>query len=82
MNATMQQLFMIPSIRSAVLQHPLRRTREPSGSNGSVVYQLQRMFAYLQDSERASYNPLPLTRALHQPDGTAVDVQVQQDASE
>ncbi len=80
MNATIQQLFMIPAFRKAVLTLP-----PPAHGEGSlvdnVVFQLQRLFAYLQDSERMFFNPASLTYAVKD-DGAPTDVNIQKDASE
>ncbi|XP_023333699.1 ubiquitin carboxyl-terminal hydrolase puf, partial [Eurytemora carolleeae] len=60
MATCVQQLFMIPAIRDCVLQtdvlgaavHPL------FGKHQATLHELRRMFAYLLESERKSYNPL------------------------
>ena len=77
MNATNQNFFMVPKFRHAVLQFD----DEEEDKNESVMYQLQRMFANLQESERMFYNPKQFTVALKDM-GEPTNVMVQKDASE
>ncbi|XP_052272263.1 ubiquitin carboxyl-terminal hydrolase 34-like isoform X3 [Dreissena polymorpha] len=56
MATCMQHLYMIPQARQSVLQakvgqHSLQTRHEPT------LMELQKMFAYLQESERKAYNP-------------------------
>ena len=60
MATCVQQLFMIPAIRQAVLGNDgLGPHPSPGfGRHLSTLYELRRMFAYLLESERKAYNPL------------------------
>ncbi|BFZ12255.1 hypothetical protein BsWGS_15296 [Bradybaena similaris] len=53
MATAIQQLFMIPRLRQAVLHFQV----DDSGPHSPMMMELQRMFAYLQESERRAYNP-------------------------
>ena len=77
MNATNQNFFMVPKFRQAVLQFD----DEEEDKGESVMYQLQRMFAHLQESERMFYDPKQFTVALKDM-GEATNVMVQKDARE
>jgi ubiquitin carboxyl-terminal hydrolase 34 len=48
---SIQHLYMIPELRVAILN--ANRT----GKHDMILYELKRMFAYLLESERRSYNP-------------------------
>ena len=77
MNASNQQFFMVPKFRHSIL----RFDDASEDKAESVIYQLQRMFAYLQESEQRAYNPKPFTHALKDM-GEPTNVSVQKDASE
>lgn len=47
----------------------------------STLYQMQRMFAYLQDSDRQYYDPVPYAKSLTW-EGEPTNVNVMQDASD
>ena len=93
MNATNQQLFMVPSFRRSILAIPGTEP-PPAGSAASaderssgaqVAYQLQRLFAFLQESEERAYNARPFYSVLkwRGDEGVGkVDSSAQQDASE
>jgi ubiquitin C-terminal hydrolase len=61
MNAVLQQLFMTREFRYPVLGVEVEDKGEGKERNGrkyySVLYELRRMFAYLELSERGEYNP-------------------------
>ena len=80
MNSSMQQLFMIKEFRQGVLEWRVPEEEEDKKEN--IMYQLQRMFGYLQESEKMAYNPRPFCQAFKDWDNNPVDVTVQQDASE
>ena len=51
MNAPLQQLFMIPTLRANLLAVDMSETvKTEQDKADSVVYQLQRMMSYLQES--------------------------------
>ncbi|XP_012941309.1 ubiquitin carboxyl-terminal hydrolase 34 [Aplysia californica] len=53
MATAVQQLFMIPRLRQSVLHFQVNDNRP----HAAMMMELQRMFAYLQESERRAYNP-------------------------
>jgi ubiquitin C-terminal hydrolase len=62
MNAMMQQFFMTTELRNAILGIPLPTELPVIEVKGrqhtdNLLYQLQKMFAYLQMSNRSDYNP-------------------------
>ncbi|CAF1418467.1 unnamed protein product, partial [Adineta steineri] len=48
---SIQHLYMIPELRTAILN------ATKTGKHDFILYELKRMFAYLLESERRSYNP-------------------------
>jgi ubiquitin C-terminal hydrolase len=80
MNSTMQNLFMVLPWRRAVLgitDVDLGDTSE------SIIYQTQRMYAYLQESEKQYYDPKGFCHTYKDPDDPSkpINVRIQQDAS-
>ncbi|XP_037912392.1 ubiquitin carboxyl-terminal hydrolase puf isoform X3 [Hermetia illucens] len=66
MASCIQHLYMMPQAREAVLSVP----PEGAQKHGTTLHELQRMFAYLLESERKSYNPRSFCRVYqmdHQP---------------
>merc|ERR1719424_2658319 len=80
MNSTLQQLFMLPAIRHGILGLPPLEAGEDEAE--SMMFQLQRMFANLQESEKQCYNPQGFCAAFKDWEGQPVDVIVQQDIHE
>ena len=81
MNAPMQQLFMIPAFRSALLSiDQYRDAGEPADMNESLLYQLQLLFAMLQESEQQSCSPGGVCHAFKDMDGKPTDVRIQDDS--
>jgi hypothetical protein len=54
----------------------------PSEKSADVLYQLQTMFAFLQESRRSSYDTKPFTSAYCDTDGKPINVMIQMDADE
>lgn len=66
MASCIQHLYMMPQAREAVLMVPPQAAQK----HGATLHELQRMFAYLLESERKSYNPRSFCRVYqmdHQP---------------
>lgn len=66
MASCIQHLYMMPQAREAILSLPPQAARK----HATTLYELQRMFAYLLESERKSYNPKSFCRVYqmdHQP---------------
>jgi ubiquitin C-terminal hydrolase len=91
MNSTIQQLFMIPEFRGKILDVDIRGD-DSSGGGGAdlsadelqdnVLYQLQLLFAYLQESDKVFVEPDDLCASIKDYEGQPTDVTIQQDASE
>lgn len=66
MASCIQHLYMMPQAREAVLSVPPQNALK----HANTLHELQRMFAYLMESERKSYNPRSFCRVYqmdHQP---------------
>ncbi|KAM7288964.1 ubiquitin carboxyl-terminal hydrolase 34 [Ixodes scapularis] len=62
----MQHLFMLPQARASILSAQM----SAEGKHGQTLKELQRMFAYLLESERKAYSPRSFCKAYtmdHQP---------------
>ena len=77
MNSTIQQLYMIPDFRYGILASDVNIDAKQS----STLFQLQLIFANLQETEKRYYAPKGFTKAFRF-GGEAVDVRRQQDATE
>ncbi|XP_061722090.1 ubiquitin carboxyl-terminal hydrolase puf [Cydia pomonella] len=65
MASCMQHLYMMPQARAAVLRADPAHSR-----HGATLHEMQRMFAYLMESERKAYNPRSFCKVYqmdHQP---------------
>ena len=83
MNAPLQQLFMIPAFRSALLSiDTYRDAGDPPNMNESLLYQVQLLFGMLQESEQQSCSPAGLCHAFKDVDGKPTDVRIQVDSGE
>ncbi len=90
MNATLQQLFMVPGFRDGVLSASDGSCSESNSneSNSScdkasnLLWQLQSLFAHLLALEESYYDPTGFCNALVDMDGEPTDVLEQQDADE
>ena len=86
MNSTMQQFFMVPSLRYSVLRFSdgVAPNRDPMHNNvdDNMFHQLQRMFSYLELSERVDYNPFGFTFSFKDFDGMPTKLSEQKDAQE
>lgn len=82
MNSTLQQFFMVPRFRAAVLEFDAEASCTADERDESLMWQLQEMFSHLQESEKAYYNAKGFCHAFKDWDGNPTDLLVQQDASE
>ena len=82
MNATMQQFFMVPRFRRGVLSWQEPATSTPTERADSIMLQMQRQFAFLQESEKQYYNPRSLCAAIKDWEGNPTDVLEQKDVPE
>jgi len=74
MNSILQQFYMIPTFRYGILS--VECTEE------GFLCQLQKMFAFLEASERQAYDPKDFCSTFKDLDGNPVNVKIQQDAHE
>jgi Ubiquitin carboxyl-terminal hydrolase len=79
MNANLQQLFMIPRLRSSVLA--IDAFGPPANLRENMAYQLQLLFARLQETDRPCVNPAGFVRTYKGDDGKPVDVRIQEDSA-
>ena len=79
MASCMQQLYMIRQARSCILSSDAASS--PEGKHLLTLQELQKMFAYLQDSERKAYNPLSFCKT-YQMDHTLLNTGEQKDMAE
>ncbi|CAM9265373.1 unnamed protein product [Chrysoparadoxa australica] len=85
MNSTLQQFFMVPEFRRDLLS--IRAYGHGQGGDEanlqeSMLWQLQKLFANLQESEKSYTNPQGFCHSFRDWEGAPTDVLVQQDASE
>lgn len=87
MNAMLQQFFMNPGFRYALLMANDKKPGNLQSYKGNcyddnVLHQLQEMFAFLEVSDRMDYNPQGFCFAFKDFQGNPVNVSIQQDAQE
>ena len=73
MSSLIQQLFMMPRFRSAVTscEEP---TFEPELKEENLLYQVQKMFLFLWESEKKFYNPKDFCNAFKDYEGNPTNV--------
>lgn len=87
MNSMLQQFFMCSSFRYNLLNISDNKQIEEnnysiSKFDDNTLHQIQRMFTFLDLSEREDYNPEPFCVAFKDWEGQSVNVRVQQDSQE
>ena len=85
MISMMQQFYMIPSFRYGLLAADDKvppTNKKPTEIDDNILHQMQKMFAFLELSERQSYNPSAFCYAFKDFDGNPTNTSVQQDAQE
>jgi ubiquitin carboxyl-terminal hydrolase 34 len=80
LNSTVQQLFMIPTVRRNLLS-ARASAHDATPPSQSTLFQLQTIMAFLQGSEKQSYDPQGLCKTFTDPDGNPLNVGVQEDAA-
>ena len=78
MNSITQQFFMIPSFRQAILE--ARDTEEDK--ENSLLYQLQNLFVFLQESEQRAYDTSPFCHSFKDYEGNPMNTAIQMDVDE
>lgn len=82
MNSLLQQLYMIPALRKSILG--IYFASEPASvdqNDDNLLYQLQGIFANLQESEKSYFIPRGFVNSFKF-DGEPVNVRIQQDTHE
>ena len=85
MLSMIQQFYLIPTFRYGILAADDRRPiadKNPEGIDDNVLHQFQRIFAYLELTERQDYNIRQFCFAFKDLDGKPTNVTHQQDAQE
>ena len=81
MNSIMQQLFMIPTFRKAILEvEDSNFGKEPTDEN--VLHQIKMIFGGLMEMEKQYFNPKKFCSAFKDIDGSSIDPMVQKDVDE
>ena len=83
MNSVLQQFFMIPLFRYTILSLPLPKDfPEEKEDNDNLLFQLIRMFYYLNYSDKGDYNPKHFVYSFKDYEGNPTKINVQCDAQE
>ena len=80
MNAVLQQLFHVPELRYGVLSAAPHS--EERGVTKGVLYELSKLFCWLENSERQFIVPSQFCGSFTDQSGNIVDPAIQMDASE
>eukprot|EP01134_Creolimax_fragrantissima_P005015 CFRG5015T1 len=82
LNSLMQNLFMVPDFRRGILSTKARPwDSTPPAPHALVLYQLQTLFAYLQESLLKSYNAQGFC-SVYESEGACLDTNLQMDVDE
>ena len=71
MNSIMQNLFMIPAFKKAMIEVEDRQIGVPNSEN--VIYQIKRIFGSLDELEKQYFNPKKFCFAFKDIDGSPID---------
>ena len=88
MNSIMQQIYMVPTFRYAIMQSDDNETPKPSSTfrystdDDNLLHQLQNMYTYLTFSDKMDYNPKEFCYSFKDFDGKPTNPGVQQDSQE
>ena len=85
MNSMLQQFFMVPSFRYNLLQVTDGIAPDKNNTHNvddNFLHQVQRMFSFLELSERQDYNPFGFCYSFKDWEGNPTDVRIQQDSQE
>ena len=87
-NSMLQQLYMTPAFRYGILsaddfkEKQLVEDKEGRKIDDNLFHQLQKMFAYLDHSERGCYHPYEFCYSFKDHGGLPLNVSIQQDTQE
>jgi ubiquitin C-terminal hydrolase len=83
MNSVLQQFFMIPLFRNAILSLPIPKDLdENKEDNDNLLFQLIRMFYYLNYSDKGDYNPKNFVFSFKDYEGNPTRIDIQCDEQE
>ena len=88
MNSIMQQMYMVPTFRYAIMGSDDQETPKPSESgritidDDNILHQLQTMYTFLTYSEKEDYNPKYFCYSFKDFDGNPTNPMIQQDSQE
>jgi len=84
MNSLLQQFYMMPHFRHAIISSGVDLTTKLSDDDmkESLLFQLMRMFSFLSLSEKQAFDTINFCKAYKDETGRPVDVRIQQDAQE
>ena len=88
MNSIMQQMYMVPTFRYAIMGSDDHETPKPSESgrltvdDDNILHQLQTMYTFLTYSEKEDYNPKYFCYSFKDFDGNPTNPMIQQDSQE
>lgn len=81
MNSILQQLYMIPAFRKAIIEVE-DRNHDQTPPEENVLYQIKCIFGGLSEVEKQYFNPKKFCRAFKDIDGSPMDPMVQKDVDE
>lgn len=85
MNSMLQQFFNVPTFRYLILQvndHEPPQINTQNQVDDNFLHQVQRMFSFLDLSQRQDYNPFGFCYSFKDFDGKPTDYRIQQDSQE
>ena len=88
MNSIMQQIYMVPTFRYAIMASDDQETKNPTESgrisieDDNLLHQLQIMYTYLTFSQKEDYNPKYFCYSFKDFDGNPTNPMIQQDSQE
>ena len=88
MNSIMQQIYMVPTFRRAVMWSDDGKAPNPQSNyryscdDDNLLHQLQEMYTYLTYSEKMDYNPRGFCFSFKDFDGNPINIAAQQDSQE
>ena len=82
MNSVIQQFFMMPLFKNAILSLPIDPSLKEEDDNDILLFQLQKMFHYLKYSKKEHYNPKSFVYSFKDYEGNPTNINIQCDAQE
>ena len=89
MNSILQQMYMVPSFRYAIMSVDDKKDKNNQMSlffnnhfDDNLLHQLQKMYIYLTYSEKQAFNPKDFCSSFKDFDGAPINPMIQQDSQE